>query len=114
LCGLGDLPVSRRQLPVQLLAERCQPDGTGGSVEQWRADEPFLLLDRLADPGRGEAQPVSGAAEVPGSAPLRPSVPQDWQQPQEWFLGQGQEDLDVTKPPDDYQPGLNNALPRLC
>jgi hypothetical protein len=44
--------------------------------EKLGADGAFLLLDRLADPGHRDVQPLGGAAEVP-------------------LLSQGQEDLDV-------------------
>lgn len=64
LDALLDLPVSALERAVQLLAEGREADAARGAVEQGAADEPFLLLDRLADAPRADAQPLGGAAEV--------------------------------------------------
>jgi hypothetical protein len=56
---------------VELLAERGEPHRPGGAVEQGRADAVFLFLDRLADPGRGDMEPLSGPPEVQFFGPGR-------------------------------------------
>ncbi|GAA2681269.1 hypothetical protein GCM10010412_066000 [Nonomuraea recticatena] len=63
---------------VELPADRCQGHVAVVAVQQGGADAAFLLLDRLADAGLGDVQPLGCPAEVQ-------------------FLCQCQEDLDVAK-----------------
>ena len=74
--GVVDLLVGGPQLLAEAATDRGQLHAAAGALEQRRADAPFQLLDRLADPGRGHVQPLGRPAEVQ-------------------LVGEGQEDLDV-------------------
>ena len=76
LQGLRQALVQRAQIVPQLFTQPREPDAAAVPREKLGTDGSFLLLDRLADPGHGDVQPLGGAAEVQ-------------------LLGQGQEDLDV-------------------
>ena len=75
---LADLPIADFELLPQLFADRRESYDAAGALEQFGADHPLLLLDRLAHPGRGNVQPLRRTAEVK-------------------LLGQGQENLDVAE-----------------
>ncbi len=72
-------------------ADRRQGDAPAGAVEQDDTEAPFLLGDGLTDAGLGHMEPLRGAAEVQ-------------------FLGQGQEDLDVTQL-HEHPPGREQSRP---
>ncbi|UJP11585.1 LysR substrate-binding domain-containing protein [Microbacterium sp. KUDC0406] len=73
-----DAPVTGLQVVPQLDAERGQDHLATGALEQRSTDPLLLLRDRLADPWRRDVQLLRRASEMQ-------------------FLGESQEDLDVTQ-----------------
>ncbi|WP_431903952.1 hypothetical protein [Nonomuraea sp. bgisy101] len=52
------------QVIAELLTQPREPDAVAVPREKLGTDGAFLLLDRLADPGHRDVQPLGGTAEV--------------------------------------------------